>query len=133
MTFAVGKGHERPGSQLSARHVTIAEYRLCLGTGRTWTKGSQKSHCFATRCSAHSFPLILLSSQDQILEHQVPSGINSLLFLRMLQELYSGCLAGQMSLLQSFLFILVSGMMGMGVEGREDALASITAEDVPSP
>lgn len=85
------------------------------------------------RCSAHSFPLILLSSQDQILEHQVLSGINSLLFLRMLQELYSGCLAGQMSLLQSFLFILVSGMMGMGVEGRKDALANITAEDVPSP
>lgn len=36
-----------------------------------------------------------------------------------------------MALLQSILLILVSAMMGMGVEGKEDALASITTEDPP--
>lgn len=129
----IGEGHERLGSQLSAQHVTTAECRLWPGTGRTWTRCSQKSQCFAVQCSAHSFSLILLRSQDQILEHQVPWGINNLLFLIILQELYSSCLAAQMPLFQSFLLILVSGKMRMGVEGREDALASITTEDLPSP
>lgn len=117
-TLAVGEGHERLGSQLPAQRVTAAECRVWSGKGGTWTKCSQKSQCFAVQCSAHSFPLILLSSQDQILEHQVPWGINNLLFLITLQELYSSCLAAQTPLFQSFLLILVSGKMGMGVEGR---------------
>lgn len=53
----------------------------------------------------------------------------------MLQELYFSCLAGQRPLLQKFLLILESGMMGWSggprVRERENTLASITERAPP--
>ena len=119
MTFAVGKGHGRSGSQLS--RLLVPSPNFDLGQVEHGLNDRGKLNVLLGLHSGLHVPSFsfFCVPKTTFWSTKFFHRLTIFLLLLTLQELlYFSCLAGQTPLLQKFLLVLVSGMMGVGAWGK---------------